>query len=128
MLTSSPSGCTGTPILSQSCTYVPPAPQPCTYTYSAWGTCQSNNTQTRTMLTSSPSGCSGTPSLSQTCTYTPPIDGDALYTQYCSGCHGNGKKGSSATTIQNAINSNRGGMGSLSFLTSAQITAISTAR
>jgi mono/diheme cytochrome c family protein len=54
------------------------------------------------------------------------IDGAALYTQYCSGCHGSGKKGSSATSIQNAISSNRGGMGSLSGLTSAQILAIAT--
>lgn len=36
----------------------------CTYTYSDWGVCQSDNTQTRTMLTSSPSGCTGTPVLS----------------------------------------------------------------
>ncbi|OGW38090.1 MAG: hypothetical protein A2010_13715 [Nitrospirae bacterium GWD2_57_9] len=47
-------------------------PGACTYTYSAWGACQSNGTQTRTMLTSSPAGCTGTPDLSRTCTYTPP--------------------------------------------------------
>lgn len=62
--------------------------------------------------------------LTQSCTY---IDGAALYTQYCSGCHGNSKKGSSATNIQNAISRNTGGMGSLSNLTSAQIAAISAA-
>lgn len=57
------------------------------------------------------------------------IDGAALYNQFCSGCHGNGKKGSPATTIQSAINRNVGGMGSMSprELTSAQIQAISTA-
>jgi hypothetical protein len=124
---SSPSGCTGgTPVLSQSCT---PPPVTCTsFTYSAWGTCQSNNTQTRTVTASSPSGCTGgTPVLRQSCTYTPPIDGAALYTQYCSGCHGTSKKGSSVSAIQGAISTNRGGMGSLSFLTTAQIQAISAA-
>ncbi len=71
MLTSTPSGCTGTPVVSQACTYVPPTPSACTYNYSAWGACQSNNTQTRT-ATSSPAGCTGTPVLSQACTYVAP--------------------------------------------------------
>ena len=71
MLTSTPSGCTGTPVVSQACTYVPPTPSACTYNYSAWGACQSNNTQTRT-ATSSPAGCTGTPVLSQACTYAAP--------------------------------------------------------
>lgn len=40
------------------------------FTYSDWGECQSNNTQTRTVTASSPSGCtSGTPVLAQSCTY-----------------------------------------------------------
>lgn len=40
------------------------------FTYSAWGTCQSNGTQTRTATSSSPSGCTGgTPVLTQNCTY-----------------------------------------------------------
>jgi mono/diheme cytochrome c family protein len=126
VLSSTPSGCTGTPVLTQSCT---PPPAACTYTYSAWGTCSTAGRQTRTVLSSSPSGCSGTPVLSQACTYTAPIDGAALYTQYCSGCHGNSKKGSSASSIQAAIDANRGGMGStaLRALTPAQIQAISTA-
>ena len=72
MMTSTPSGCTGTPVLSQACTYVPPTPSACTYNYSGWGACQSNNTQTRT-ATSSPAGCTGTPVLSQACTYVPPV-------------------------------------------------------
>jgi mono/diheme cytochrome c family protein len=62
---------------------------------------------------------------------TTTTDGAALYTQYCASCHGalasSSKKGATATQIQNAINSNKGGMGSLSFLTSAQIQAIATA-
>ena len=127
--TTTPAGCSGTPVLTRSCTYVPP-PAACNYTYSAWGTCQSNNTQLRTVQTTTPASCTGTPVLSQSCMYVPPaIDGAALYTQYCSGCHSNGKKGSSASSIQTAINSNRGGMGTtaLRALTSAQIAAISAA-
>jgi mono/diheme cytochrome c family protein len=77
------------------------------------------------VTSSSPAGCTGgTPVSTQSCTY---LDGAALYTQYCSGCHGTSKKGSSATNIQNAIDSNRGGMGSLSFLTAAQVAAIAAA-
>jgi len=107
----------------------PPVPTTCTsFTYSAWGACQATNTQTRTVASSSPAGCSGgAPVLTQACVYVAPIDGAALYTQYCSGCHGNGKKGKSASAIQTAINNNTGGMGSLSNLTAAQVAAISAA-
>ncbi len=104
----------------------PPPPATCTsFTYSAWGACQPSGTQTRTVVSSSPAGCTGgSPVLSQSCTY---IDGGALYTQYCSGCHGTSKKGSSVSAIQTAIANNTGGMGSLSFLTADQIAAISAA-
>ncbi|HTG02422.1 MAG TPA: hypothetical protein VK654_17705 [Nitrospirota bacterium] len=71
VLTSTPAGCSGTPVLSQSCTYAPP-PTQCTYTYSAWGACQSDSTQSRTVLSSAPAGCTGTPVLTQGCSYTPP--------------------------------------------------------
>jgi hypothetical protein len=64
VVSSSPDGCTGTPVLSQSCTYIP---QTCTYTYSSWSSC-SDNTQTRTVVSSSPEGCTGTPVLTQSCT------------------------------------------------------------
>jgi len=47
--------------------------QTCTYTYSDWGECQPNNTQTRTMLTATPEGCVGTPELSRSCDYVPPV-------------------------------------------------------
>ena len=52
-----------------------PAPAACTsFTYSAWGTCQSNNTQTRTVTASSPTGCTGgSPVLTQSCVYVPPV-------------------------------------------------------
>jgi hypothetical protein len=50
----------------------PPPPPTCTYTYSDWGACQPDNTQTRTVLTATPEGCVGTPVLSQSCTYVPP--------------------------------------------------------
>ena len=59
------------------------------------------------------------------------IDGAALYASNCASCHrslaSSEKRGRSATQIQNAINSNRGGMGSLSSLTSAQVDAIAAA-
>jgi beta-glucanase (GH16 family)/chitodextrinase len=52
----------------------PATPTTCTsFSYSAWGVCQSSNTQTRTVTSSSPSGCTGgSPVTSQSCTYTPP--------------------------------------------------------
>jgi len=78
VISSSPEGCTGTPILSRSCTYVPPTEE-CTYTYSEWSACQPDNTQTRTVVSSTPDGCTGTPILSQSCTYTEP--------EYCCGCY-----------------------------------------
>jgi len=131
VLTSSPAGCTGgAPVTTQACTYVPPVSTCTAFTYSAYGACQPNSTQTRTVLTSSPAGCTGgAPVTMQACVYTPPLDGGALYTQYCSGCHGNGKKGSSASSTQQAINNNVGGMGSaaLRALTPAQVAAIAAA-
>jgi hypothetical protein len=67
---SSPSGCVGTPILSQQCTYAPPA---CVYAYSGWSACQPNNTQSRTIISVTPSGCTGAPQLlTQACTYVAP--------------------------------------------------------
>ncbi len=53
--------------------------------------------------------------------------GNILYKQNCEKCHGSGKLGTPASQISGAIAANRGGMGSLSFLTPAQIQAISTA-
>ncbi len=47
----------------------------------------------------------------------------SLYNQYCAGCHGTSKQGVSASTIQNAIKT-VSAMNSLSFLTSAQISAL----
>ncbi len=41
------------------------------FTYSSWGTCQSNNTQTRTITSNSPASCTGgSPVTTQSCTYT----------------------------------------------------------
>jgi mono/diheme cytochrome c family protein len=115
----------------------PPPPAACTYTYAAWSACV-NGTQTRTVVSASPAGCTGTPVLSQACTVTPPppppppaIDGAALYTQSCAGCHGalatSSKRGATSAQIQAAIAANRGGMGSLSGLSTAQIDAIAAA-
>ena len=60
----------------------PPPPATCTsFTYSAWGACQSNNTQTRTVTSSLPSGCTGgSPLLTQTCTYVPPVTSCTSFT------------------------------------------------
>jgi hypothetical protein len=80
LLTSSPAGCTGTPILSQACTYVPPTPTACTYTYGAWGACLSTGTQIRSLLSSTPAGCTGTPVLTQACTYVPPVTACTSFT------------------------------------------------
>ena len=78
LLTSSPAGCTGAPILSQACT--PPTPTACTYTYGAWGACQSTGTQLRDLLSSSPAGCTGTPALTRACTYVPPVTACTSFT------------------------------------------------
>jgi hypothetical protein len=45
------------------------------FTYSSWGACQTNNTQTRTVISSSPAGCNGgNPVLTQGCVYFNPAD------------------------------------------------------
>jgi hypothetical protein len=44
------------------------------FTYSAWSSCQSNSTQSRSVTSSLPSDCTGgTPDLTQSCTYTIPL-------------------------------------------------------
>ncbi|HSM91710.1 MAG TPA: hypothetical protein VLT47_02425, partial [Anaeromyxobacteraceae bacterium] len=55
-------------------TVPPPAPSTCTsFTYSAWGACQPDGTQARTVTASSPTGCTGgAPVTTQACTYVPP--------------------------------------------------------
>jgi hypothetical protein len=84
-----PAGCTGTPVLTQACTVTPPPPPPpppppatcSSFTYSAWGACQPNNTQTRTVASSSPAGCTGgSPVTSQACTYVPPVTTCSAFT------------------------------------------------
>ncbi|UCG98526.1 MAG: hypothetical protein JSW31_05450, partial [Burkholderiales bacterium] len=63
----------------------------------------------------------------------PPVvtDGPTLYGMYCASCHGalasSTKGGATASRIQAAISGNTGGMGSLSTLTSAQVSAIADA-
>ncbi len=60
-----------------------------------------------------------------------PGDGVTLYAQHCATCHGDlansEKKGASAGSIQSAIDSNQGGMGSLGALTTQQIQDIAGA-
>lgn len=63
----------------------PPTPTTCaSFTYSGWGECQPDNTQTRTVLTSSPAGCAGgTPVTTQTCPDPPLVgEGDKCYDHY----------------------------------------------
>jgi mono/diheme cytochrome c family protein len=70
---SSLSSLTSAQIQAIATALTPAAPPACTYTTGAWGACQSNGTQTRT-VSASPSGCTGTPPAStQACTYVPPV-------------------------------------------------------
>ena len=54
--------------------YITDLAPPCTsWTYTAWGACQENNTQSRTVASSLPSGCTGgSPILTQECVYATP--------------------------------------------------------
>ncbi len=53
------------------------------FTYSGWGACQPNNTQSRTVISSSPTGCiGGNPVLTQSCTYTPPACTSFTYSSW----------------------------------------------
>lgn len=54
------------------------------------------------------------------------LDGQALYNQYCAGCHGTGKQGKTVAATQAAITGNVGGMGFLSTLSAAQLAAIAS--
>lgn len=68
---------------------VPGGTNACTYTYSAWGSCQSNGMQSRTVVTSTPAGCTGTTVLSQSC--TPPVTNPVTFAgvvSACTSCHG----------------------------------------
>ncbi|MDA8083558.1 MAG: hypothetical protein M0024_07880 [Nitrospiraceae bacterium] len=60
----------------------PPPPATCTsFTYSAWGACQADSTQSRTVTSSLPSGCTGgSPLLTQSCTYVPPVNACTSFT------------------------------------------------
>jgi len=61
---------------------------------------------------------------------TPVTDGATLYANNCASCHGplatSAKAGATAARTQTAINNNTGGMGSLSALTSTQVSAIAS--
>jgi len=70
----------------------------------------------------------GAASAQVTATTTAPaqaLDGAALYNANCAGCHGTSMRGKSVSATQGAIASDRGGMGYLSTLTVAELTAIS---
>ena len=69
---------------------VPGGTNACTYTYSAWGSCQSNGTQSRTVVSSTPAGCSGTPVLTQKCTPPPPVNACTYTYSIWGSCQSNG--------------------------------------
>lgn len=71
VVSSTPPGCKGTPVLSQTCLYKPPPGPPCQYEYDR-GDCQPDNMRSLTVLSKTPEGCEGIPLLTETCTYTPP--------------------------------------------------------
>lgn len=76
------------------------ATQCTSFTYSAWGACQPNNTQTRTVVSSSPAGCAGgNPVLSQSCTYQggPVACTDFTYSEWSS-CQPNNTQSRSVAT------------------------------
>jgi len=60
------------------------APPVCTdFTYSAYGACQPNNTQSRTVTSSLPQGCAGgSPILSQSCVFVAPTCTSFTYSAY----------------------------------------------
>jgi hypothetical protein len=94
---------------ANTCTFTPPAPG--IYTLIVWAVSDTNN------------ACPSQGGV----VYDVP-DGPVLYANNCASCHGAlAPTGWSAAAIQNAINRNRGGMGSLSFLTPVQVQAIATA-
>ncbi|MGO9950954.1 MAG: hypothetical protein ACLPN1_01935, partial [Dissulfurispiraceae bacterium] len=84
ILSTSPSGCVGTPLpLTQTCTYDPPTPQCTSYTYTL-GTCQSTGTASVISYVGIPSGCSGgaTPATTQPCTYVPSTCSSFTYSSW----------------------------------------------
>jgi len=60
-------------------------------------------------------------------TVTPAASGKVLFSEHCARCHGspnNVREAASAAVTRSAISRNKGGMGSLSFLSDAQLTEI----
>jgi hypothetical protein len=114
---------------TSSRTYAPLPPVCTSFVYSDWSVCHFDGTQTRRATQANPPGCyNGGPVLRQSCTFTPPTDGPGLYEAYCSGCHGDAKKGVTASDIEGAIQANRGGMSELApLLTTGQIALIGSA-
>jgi hypothetical protein len=79
-------------LITQACNYVPPVTTCTWFTYSAWGACQPDGTQTRTVVTSSPNGCTGgAPVTTRACTYVPPVTTCTSFTYSAWGtCQSNG--------------------------------------
>jgi len=59
------------------------APACASFVYSAWGSCQPDSTQTRTITSGSPAGCAGgSPVLTQACTYVAPTCASFTYSTW----------------------------------------------
>lgn len=84
-----PAQCTGTP-----------APVACTtLTYSAWGTCQANGTQTRTVTSALPAGCDQSAAvLTRSCTPTATACTSWTYSPWGT-CQANGTQARTATGV-----------------------------
>jgi mono/diheme cytochrome c family protein len=129
VLTTTPTGCTGTPVLTQTCTTG--GAGVCTaYTYGPFGACV-GGTQTRAVTSALPAGCTdqttNPPALTQTCTTG--IDGAALYGSSCQGCHGPiGGVATSSTPISLPTSAAAiDGAGMAQGLGADQVTAVATA-
>jgi hypothetical protein len=101
---STPAGCTGTPVLSQACVVIPPVGTCTAFTYDAWApaVCPASGQQTRTAVTSSPAGCTGgSPVLTQNCANVPPVTtcSSFTYTPYAPAvCPANGRQTRTVTS------------------------------
>lgn len=83
------------------------------FTYSAWGTCQSNSTQIRTVSTQSPTGCTGgTPFTSQSCSYVVSVPSNQGAGAGSSGSSaGSSGGGGGSVAVSSSSNTNVGSSG-----------------
>jgi hypothetical protein len=88
------------------------APTCASYTYSAWGACNEDGTQTRTVIGSVPSGCAGGTAVTmQTCAYTSSNGPEKCFGAVGSQC--NGAPGAPAVNLQNGYRRMKVSVGSI---------------